>query len=367
MTPHLSPLAIPRATLPTGTRRTVRRATVAAGAAATVVCVTAYGFTGVAHADDQTYDIAQVQGNITDGDLDSNTHEIDVPEPESLAKASSSGSEEVLTLSSDILFAFDKATMPAAAGAQIAAAVKNLPRGATVAVGGHTDSLASDSRNLALSQQRAQTVAAAIRAARPDLVLTVKGHGETQPVEDNEVGGKDNPDGRAKNRRVEIRWTGASAAPSPSASGGTAARVSDSPVEPGKPGFDPANPPKPLGAVTIPVNDNSVSEARAELLQLRFKDNLLFGYFRLTPTTTGSEPVDAVAALGEFWTPRLIDTTGLKAYDSVLDLRASQWGTKTTNGQPMYLWAAWPAPSGAKAVDLQVSTIAPRIEAVELP
>ena len=69
---------------------------------------------------------------------------------------------------------------------------------------GHTDSIGDDASNLTLSQQRAQAVADAISAARSDLRLTVVGKGESDPVEPNEQGGEDNPEGRAKNRRVTV-------------------------------------------------------------------------------------------------------------------------------------------------------------------
>ena len=45
-------------------------------------------------------------------------------------------------------------------------------------------------------------------ATRRDLQLEVAGFGMDQPVEPNEVNGEDNPEGRALNRRVEIRFSG---------------------------------------------------------------------------------------------------------------------------------------------------------------
>lgn len=44
-------------------------------------------------------------------------------------------------------------------------------------------------------------MAAAVRSSRPDLRLTVTGRGEADPVAPNTLGGKDNPEGRGKNRR----------------------------------------------------------------------------------------------------------------------------------------------------------------------
>ena len=91
----------------------------------------------------------------------------------------------------------------AAAPARIAAAVAKAPKGAAVSIGGHTDDVGTDADNLKLSQARAQAVAAAVQAARPDLVLTVKGFGENSPVASNT-----DAEGRSKNRRVEIRFLG---------------------------------------------------------------------------------------------------------------------------------------------------------------
>jgi outer membrane protein OmpA-like peptidoglycan-associated protein len=66
---------------------------------------------------------------------------------------------------------------------------------------GHTDSTGSDAYNQALSERRAQAVAnylqsRGVSAAR----VRWQGFGETQPVASN-----DTPEGRAKNRRVEIK------------------------------------------------------------------------------------------------------------------------------------------------------------------
>jgi outer membrane protein OmpA-like peptidoglycan-associated protein len=70
-----------------------------------------------------------------------------------------------------------------------------------IGIGGHTDSIASDSYNLELSRRRAAAVRQAlvtrygIAAAR----LTATGHGEASPKDTN-----DTLEGRARNRRVEL-------------------------------------------------------------------------------------------------------------------------------------------------------------------
>jgi outer membrane protein OmpA-like peptidoglycan-associated protein len=66
---------------------------------------------------------------------------------------------------------------------------------------GFTDSTASDEYNLGLSEKRAQAVKAyleqkGIEASR----FTIYGFGKTNPVSSN-----DTPEGRAKNRRAELK------------------------------------------------------------------------------------------------------------------------------------------------------------------
>lgn len=118
------------------------------------------------------------------------------------------GESTTITLSSDILFAFDEATVSEEAAERIVELLAKVPEGASVEVGGHTDSVSDESYNRELSQRRAQAVADVLAEARPDLTLEVEGFGESQPVADNTSDGKDNPAGRALNRRVEVRYQG---------------------------------------------------------------------------------------------------------------------------------------------------------------
>lgn len=117
------------------------------------------------------------------------------------------GTETVVRLDSDILFEFGESNLPEAAPAQIEDIVGDVPDNAAVAIGGHTDNIGKPESNQTLSERRAQAVADVIASARPDLKLTVEGFGENEPIEPNESGGEDNPEGRAQNRRVEIRYS----------------------------------------------------------------------------------------------------------------------------------------------------------------
>lgn len=124
-----------------------------------------------------------------------------------LAKTEKSAGAAVVTLTSDLLFEFGKAALTPASTAAIPDVAKGIAQGATVAVDGYTDSRGSDTINVTLSRRRAQAVAAALAVTRPDLVLTVAGHGSANEVAPNQTAGKDNPVGRAQNRRVTLTYT----------------------------------------------------------------------------------------------------------------------------------------------------------------
>lgn len=115
---------------------------------------------------------------------------------------------QVIDLSTDVLFEFGSATVNPNLGGRLTELLKPIPNGAKVQVYGHTDAIGSDASNLTLSQQRAQAVADLIKAARGDLTLDVQGFGETKPLASETKDGKDDPDARASNRRVEVRWNG---------------------------------------------------------------------------------------------------------------------------------------------------------------
>lgn len=128
------------------------------------------------------------------------------PAIQELDTETTDGGETVISLTTDVLFDFDKSELPPQAPAKIEEVLAPVPQGTSIRVEGHTDSMGGEDYNQTLSEARAEAVAAAIREVRPDLQLEVRGFGESQPVAPNEQGGQDNPDGRAQNRRVEIRY-----------------------------------------------------------------------------------------------------------------------------------------------------------------
>ncbi|MHC8342597.1 OmpA family protein [Pseudomonas sp. RT6P73] len=109
---------------------------------------------------------------------------------------------EVITLPSDVLFAFNQSDLSASAQSQLDSLMDKLQNADVVSIKviGHTDSVGSDEYNQALSERRASSVAAYLlsQGLAPNK-LTSEGKGESQPVADN-----DTDEGRAKNRRVEL-------------------------------------------------------------------------------------------------------------------------------------------------------------------
>jgi outer membrane protein OmpA-like peptidoglycan-associated protein len=123
-----------------------------------------------------------------------------------------SGDEVEVNLNTDVLFEFGSATLNADARARLDGVAERLTEDAsgTVTITGHTDSVGDDAANLNLSQQRADAVRTALaEAAGPSLVLDVAAKGEAEPVAPNDIDGRDNPDGRARNRRVTVSYTAA--------------------------------------------------------------------------------------------------------------------------------------------------------------
>jgi len=70
-----------------------------------------------------------------------------------------------------------------------------------VEVGGHCDADGSDAYNRRLSDRRAKAVRDyLVKKGVPATRMTAKGYGESQPIADNNTA-----EGKAKNRRVELK------------------------------------------------------------------------------------------------------------------------------------------------------------------
>ena len=113
------------------------------------------------------------------------------------------GDEIILNMPSAITFAFDRYDIQPQFRTtldQVAQTLSAYPS-TYIDVYGHTDSVGTDAYNMTLSQNRAQSVAnylttRGVASAR----IATQGFGESQPIASN-----DTEQGRAANRRVEIR------------------------------------------------------------------------------------------------------------------------------------------------------------------
>lgn len=117
--------------------------------------------------------------------------------------------ETRIELPADILFDFDKAELRASAEPALNQAAEVIRKGArgTVTIEGHTDGKGAPAYNQKLSQRRAASVQQwlAVRGSLTQVRFANKGFGASKPVAPNvKPDGSDDPDGRQKNRRVEI-------------------------------------------------------------------------------------------------------------------------------------------------------------------
>ena len=112
------------------------------------------------------------------------------------------GDQVEATLSGDVLFAFESATLRPAAAAILRRLLPALARAkGAIEVAGYTDSTGSAAVNEPLSRERAAAVAKWIEAEAgiPAGSIETHGHGEADPVASNTAAA-----GRAKNRRVVV-------------------------------------------------------------------------------------------------------------------------------------------------------------------
>jgi outer membrane protein OmpA-like peptidoglycan-associated protein len=107
-----------------------------------------------------------------------------------------------ITFDSGILFDIDKSDLRPVSKTNLAELAKILNKypDTNILIEGHTDDTGSDEHNMTLSKDRAQSVASnlatlEVKSAR----FSTSGYGETQPIVMN-----DTPEGRQKNRRVDI-------------------------------------------------------------------------------------------------------------------------------------------------------------------
>jgi len=114
-----------------------------------------------------------------------------------------------LVVAADDLFGLNGASLQAEADSELQDIAQLIADTHTrdVVIAGHTDSNGNDDDNQKLSQQRADAVGGWLTAhgGKRPAEFVEKGYGRTRPMAPNHnADGSDNPQGRAKNRRIEI-------------------------------------------------------------------------------------------------------------------------------------------------------------------
>jgi outer membrane protein OmpA-like peptidoglycan-associated protein len=131
-----------------------------------------------------------------------------VPKGIEAVKVTTNGCENRLSVFAGALFDFDKANLRPDAEATLKAALPEIAKaaGRPAYVEGHTDGKGTDTYNMKLSEARGRTVRdwlganGAIPASTP-----IKAYGKRVPIAPNTTpDGRDDPEVRQKNRRVEI-------------------------------------------------------------------------------------------------------------------------------------------------------------------
>lgn len=103
----------------------------------------------------------------------------------------------------NVEFDFGKATLRETSYATLDNLIEYLKRKPTerIEIGGYTDNVGSEERNLALSLERAKSIVAYLEAKGIDSSrLEAKGYGSADPVDDNST-----EEGRQNNRRTEVK------------------------------------------------------------------------------------------------------------------------------------------------------------------
>jgi outer membrane protein OmpA-like peptidoglycan-associated protein len=125
------------------------------------------------------------------------------PPPAPVAQAAPPPAEKKKIVLRGVNFDFNKSNIRPDARPILDEAVSTLKeyKQITLSVDGHTDSIGTDQYNQKLSQRRAKSVADYLAKGGIDAKrMTEKGFGESQPVASN-----DTAEGRAQNRRVELK------------------------------------------------------------------------------------------------------------------------------------------------------------------
>lgn len=270
------------------------------------------------------------------------------------------GKDLQVNLSSDVLFAVNKAALTRGAEAILARTAKLIDSspGATVKVEGHADSSGTDAINDPLSKRRAQTVQRALstRLTRQGVAFQAKGYGSRRPLYSNAT-----DEGKRRNRRVTVTFTRPEAteapapatASTPDATGLTGTgRADGQPISMAVTGLRRL--PGGLGLLTYRVTNEGDTEAWFnELHQAR--DWMSFKYQAATDVTLTDTAAARQYLPGRLQVPA--DDGGTDSYCACTDVSGVRLSTeKFGPGQGRDFWSLFELPAEAATLKVKIAT-----------
>ncbi|MFE3450493.1 OmpA family protein [Nonomuraea sp. NPDC059194] len=272
------------------------------------------------------------------------------------------GKDLQVNLSSDVLFAVDKATLTPRAKAVLARTAKLIDASPATAVKveGHADSSGNDAINDPLSLRRAQAVQRALSAVltRDGVGFQAKGYGSRRPLY-----GNDTDEGKRRNRRVTVTF----AKPKPAASPDPANDV----VQTLAPGADDLTAtakadgqpfaleitglrrlPGGMGVLTYTITNKGSAEAWFH--ELNRDDRNSYKYISATNVR-----LTDIAARRQYLAGRLqvVTDNGVDAYCACTGLSGVRLSTGNfPPGQTREFWGLFALPDDAQSLKVKIAT-----------
>lgn len=273
--------------------------------------------------------------------------------------------EVVVTLETDVLFEVDSAELSEAAVERVREVASELPADVVASVVGHTDSVGEEAANQDLSLRRAQAVADAASAERPDVTFAAEGFGESRlKVAES---GDDVANARAQNRRVELRYSG-------STPGGATLEREEQDLEPVTAPYVAGDGPRvelvedtetvAAEVVTLPSEDGGEEQVRVGVEPIVVRGSTMRLRLQLTPLGPVGGDEDRITVYdmtaGELH-PRAVDPYRLVSYEPVtsrgLELETDQFGASTAVGGTVRYEVYLPRPVDESISALYVSVL----------
>ncbi|MGN9784363.1 OmpA family protein [Nonomuraea sp. ZG12] len=272
------------------------------------------------------------------------------------------GEDLRVSLSSDVLFAVNEATLTARARTILARTAKLVDSspGPSVRVEGHADSSGTDAVNDPLSRRRAQAVRKALSplVTRPGVTFQAKGYGSRSPLY-----GNDTEEGKRRNRRVTVTFAkprpaepepAATLPPAgtPDATGLTGTTRADGrPISMTVDGLRRL--PGGLGLLTYTVTNEGDGEAWFNELH-RAKDWMSFKYQAASNVTLTDEAAGRRYLPGRLQVPT--DDGGVDSYCACTGVAGVRLATeKFAPGQSRQFWDLFELPADATARTVRIA------------